>query len=87
MVSMVVGIGVLRLVHHRWACGNSRSVLGAVGLLEDNMMPSTRCGRGPITLWDGVPSTLSAPVSSTLCVGYLAMVVRRLRIHRMWRAL
>ena len=43
-VSMVVSIGVLRLVCRRLTCGAARSVMGAAGLLEDAMLPSTLCG-------------------------------------------
>ena len=49
-VSMVVGIGVLRLVCRRWTRDAARSVLGAVGLPEDVMLPFTLCGAGLATL-------------------------------------
>ena len=47
---MVMGIGVFYLVQRRWMRGVVWSVLCAVGLPEDVILPSTLCGTGLDTL-------------------------------------
>ena len=49
-VSMVVCIGVFRLVCYRWLRDVAQSILFSVGLPEDVMLPPTLCGTGLTTL-------------------------------------